>query len=229
MGLAIDTTSTAVDLDQTKLIRLETVKSRIGISDTSNDDVISELIDEASQLVTDFVGYDLAQKAYVETIPGSQHRFLLLSRMPINSVSSITFDGSAITDYTIHDAASGILYRELGWTRSIGYYGPINIDPLPGSEIPNWIVTYVAGFKIPGEEGELSDGEYNLPRSIQAHVFTVVKTLYFNRQRDPNVKSRRVEEFEEVYGTDSINIGTIGVSGLPLSVEKGLSPWKRFV
>lgn len=145
MSLTVQTAAKSSDL-----VQLATVKSRLGTAD-SEDAYLAELIDEISQSVADFVRRPLGRQTYVETRPGNGAAFLHLARTPLERVDTITFDGTAETDYSIDSKEASILYLQDGWSRTSALWGDIDYEVAPGNEKPNWVFTYTAGYLMPGQ------------------------------------------------------------------------------
>jgi hypothetical protein len=132
MGLIVTTKA-----DVTDLIELATIKTRLGISGSSEDSLLGELIDEASSAIVDYVGRDLARQTYAETMKGLGRTRALLSRFPVDSDSvTATIEGVAETGFAVQNAETGILWLEDAWD-----------DRWEDEETVS--VSYKAGFLIP--------------------------------------------------------------------------------
>lgn len=122
------------------LITLATVKDRLGITDTSEDTRLGQLIAEASSAITSYLGRDLARQRYQQSTRGNGERRLLLERFPVDRDSiTLTIDATAYTDFAVFDADVGILSRALSWTC------PSSSD----DDENNIVVTYRAGYVLP--------------------------------------------------------------------------------
>lgn len=132
MSLAVLTPAAVTDL-----IELASVKSRLGISDSSEDTLLAEYIDEACAMVREGLGRELARQRYTETFwPRVTSTDLVLGCNPIDPDSvTITIEDEALAadDFEIRDASAGLLWRQSGWPA--------------GDEIA---VTYIGGFLISG-------------------------------------------------------------------------------
>jgi hypothetical protein len=126
---------TLVRADTTRAVEVAEVKSRLGITVSTHDAVIGSIADDlTSQIVEYMKGRPLALQRYRETIIGDGETRLLLSRMPVEAGSvAVTIDATADTDWSLEDG--GILYREDGWDEDTE---------------PNVVVTYYAGWLMPG-------------------------------------------------------------------------------
>lgn len=127
-----------------KLIALSTVKDRLGITDSSQDVRLGELIAEASSAIEDYVGRSLGRQQYQETLSGNDRLRLGLSRFPVDADSvTLTIDGTAETDFSVEDPSAGILWRENTWTSDFKEIGQ--------REEENVSVTYKAGYILPDQ------------------------------------------------------------------------------
>lgn len=130
------------------LIELASVKTRLGIEGTSEDETLTELIEEASSSIVDYIGRPLARQRYRETIAGEDRPRIVLSRYPVDTDSvTVTVDGIEETDHVIENPANGVLYLSGGWPRTF----PTNyVDYRYGGE-KDITVTYTAGYLLPGD------------------------------------------------------------------------------
>jgi gp6-like head-tail connector protein len=128
----------------TDLLDLVSVKTRLGITDTSEDALLAEYIDEVCSFLRggEIFGRELARQTYQETFfPRQGACELRLSCNPVDSDSvSVSIDGTVLvagTDFEVRNAEAGILYRSSGWwcSTTVGSGGVV--------------VTYAGGFLIP--------------------------------------------------------------------------------
>lgn len=199
------------------LTTVAAVKKDLAITDDDQDEVLADYIGRVSDAVRSFTNRSWARETYVETVKGSGTSKLILARRPIVSVSSVLDSvGQAITDYTIEDPDAGLLYRKNGWTwaPAIGWRSSEYV--VPGSDEPNFTVTYIAGYILPG----FTSGEANLPRDVEDAVIEEVKERYRGRRSgsDERIKSRKI-------GGTTITFDTATASGLQPHVEQMLKPW----
>lgn len=180
------------------------VKASLGIADASQDALIGELIIRVSaEIVTflrlpkadDGVVATLGRETYVETLRDVAATYeLFLTRRPIASIVSVVEDGVTLvagTDYQ-WNSASGVLER------------------LEDDEIGTWnadkiVVTYVAGYVLPDDEGTR-----DLPYEIEeAAIYSISARMSdLNPSAiDPEVKS---ETLFQVYSATYADAGTSG-------------------
>ena len=83
----------------TALVDLSTVKDRLGISDSSQDARLTDLIAEASSAIVAYVGRDLARQTYQESLSGNNRARLSLARFPVDPESvTLTIDDVAVQE-----------------------------------------------------------------------------------------------------------------------------------
>lgn len=97
---------------------------------TTDVALAQSLIDSVSEEVRDAAGCPITVTESTITLPGVNAQFIRVPGGPIRSVTSVTLDGTAITDHKIRD---GRLWRRSGW-------GDIDQDVT---------VTYLHGYNDP--------------------------------------------------------------------------------
>jgi len=131
-----------------------TIKTLLGVSDTSLDAVIDVLIPQADAIIKGYLGREIEQATYTEYYSGSGDQVIVLNQTPVQSITSVNedrdgfygdgtdaFPASSLlvqgADYVLRkdDATntevskSGILYpRSTGkrpWIRSGEYQGGV--------------------------------------------------------------------------------------------------------
>jgi hypothetical protein len=128
----------------TDLVELASIKTRLGITDSSEDSNLEEFIEDVTSVFheAEVFGRVLARQEYVEPFhPVKASYELCLGCNPIDPDSvSVEIDGEALeaTDFEVRDAQAGILYRQAGW--------PCRHTSDEGDGIE---VTYKGGFLIP--------------------------------------------------------------------------------
>lgn len=173
------------------LINLDTLKLELGITDSSSDARLSQIITRASGVVTRISGRvwineEVEEKFYFnfcECVPA-----LVLRRRPIITINSLTENGSALTedvDFSI-DAERGMLYR-------INFVHFVN--GVPGS--PSIVVDYNAGYTIGGSPPG------NVPAIVEQATIIMSKAYWFGGSRDPGIKSETTFELDSVTYRDA--------------------------
>lgn len=199
----------SVPAESTHLTTTSAVKGVLGVSSVKFDAEMERLIGAATDAIEDYVQHVFARQTYVETVNGSGHPMLMLTNVPIVSVSSILCESAAIEDYSIHDANAGILYRSAGWLESawVGWDTQSH-GPRQGTGEKIYTVTYEAGYVTPG----LSDPD--LPKHIEQACIETVVDWYRSSRRDSAIKSKKVGDLaisykgaEEMGASDRIPAG----------------------
>lgn len=98
--------------------------------DVSNVTLVQSLIDSVSAEVRETAGCPITVTDSTITLAGVREQFLSLPGGPIRSVTTVTLDGDAVTDYKVRDNR---LWRLAGW-------GDVDEDV---------VVTYTHGFDSP--------------------------------------------------------------------------------
>lgn len=130
------------------LVTLERV--RLGIlgstSDTSEDTLLQELIEGASEAMAGYWGRPFARQRYQYKVAGDGRCTLLLPIYPVDPDSvTVTINDTAETDFVVYDPAIGLLYRGSGWT------GTLDVD-----EPRNVVVTFRAGWLLPDQVADFA-------------------------------------------------------------------------
>lgn len=191
---------------------IETVKQELGITDNASDERLEGLICTASDIIAAHCDRVFARETVTEFFYPDRRGYcerwdeLVLARTPIESITSISNDDSALaaTDYT-YDANSGLLFRL------------VNNGLLP----LNWWTSH-AGVQVQYVGGyALLNG---LPRGVERAAVLLCKEYYYQTARDPRIRS---ESTPNIYTVD-YQVGVIGnMNSLPPDVVALLAPYKR--
>lgn len=79
--------------------------------------VVTTYLAVASALIREAAGTPITQTTSTVVLEGDHDQRLRLPGNPVQSVSAVTIDGAATTDYKL---TSGVLWRRLGW-RALGW------------------------------------------------------------------------------------------------------------
>lgn len=194
------------------LTTLTRVKSELGITGSSYDNLLEQKIDEASSVIEALLGFRVPKETVTQTFyaqPGDDaRRYLVLDRTPVVEITSVTVDGVAFDDSLWHvDPATGLLYA----LDAAGYPGV-------WSFCNSIVIAYSGGYVMPAESNS------NLPAAIQGAAVDLVSNFWSTRGRDPALKS---EEVPGVYRADYW-VGAVGEEGqLPPSVVSKIAPFRR--
>lgn len=124
--------------------------------DTAQDALLANLLGRASDAIERYCRRPFARESVTETVPGYGDLILELSRRPLVRITSVTYtpSGEAITDAVIEDAGLGWLYREKGWLWTTQRGVVLTDYVAPNTDMPNYSVTYVAGYLVPDDNVE---------------------------------------------------------------------------
>lgn len=201
-------TTVSVAAASRDLTTLATVKTELGITDTTLDAWLSAQITQASQAAATYCNRVFAKETlldYFRLDCGAEK--LLLSRQPVASITSVVEDGATLTaaDYEF-EAATGFLWR------------------LDGSDNRSWwaaakiVATHISGYELLA----------TLPTDIEKACIVMVKQAYFAKTRDPMVKGESIEiPGVETRRTD-LWVGSVpGDNGaIPQEAEGLLGPYR---
>lgn len=182
----------------TALVSLADVKARLGITDTSEDTVLTALIQVATGAIHDFLGYDITSQSRSEIYSGDGRKTLYPRHTPITAVSSLTVNGVAISAAASVNTAGYVISNQ-----RIDLRGH---DFLKG--IQNIALSYTAGYAT-------------VPAAVAEAAAMQVHGLFNARTVDPNVTS------ESVPGVYSASYRQEGAGSLPPAAKMMLQPFVR--
>jgi hypothetical protein len=193
----------------TKLTTKESLKALLGISTTTDDTLMDNIIDRVSAQIVRFCNRDFAKQTVDETMPSDGGRNLITSRFPLVSITSITYDGDTVAaaDYSLQEPNSGFIFNEDGWTYTQGVY--------------LYTVRYVYGYILPSMLGTR-----DLPFDIEQAALIAAKAAYVSRARDPQVRKEYVPDVYSVTYADVAQGGD--ASGLPSDATALLAPYRNY-
>ena len=149
---------------KTRLTTVARVKAELGITASTDDTLLGDLVDRASAAIVSYCHRVFAREAIYETMGGFGDIHMQLGRTPIAGTPSTVYQnegdtgtGTLLTDWSVGDKMRGWLYRRLGWTWTAQRNGGLmasggwldNGFPLANQEEPQFQVTYVAGYLMP--------------------------------------------------------------------------------
>lgn len=176
------------------LIKVATVKLKLGIAEVSQDAILTRLVEEASDAVKSEVKRDLARQIYLETTAGSGTTDLQLSRYPVETAGITALLESDPADFSVSDPQAGILYARAGWRWSAQLAPWYELRRQPGTEVPNVSVTYGAGYILPNWDTSalpgFPTGYYILPLDIERAAWLTVKEWWLEDRRDVAITQR---------------------------------------
>lgn len=190
-GLLTETVPAAT----TQLTTLALAKSTLGLTDSSQDALVTSLIDRASSVISTHCGgrvfglrtvsetfrfnrnsvAAMAGWPYPER-PQSVLRPPLITSLPAATLTSVTEDAALLvrdTDFEI-DQAAGLVWRLRGNFRSWWTAQVVT-------------VVYTTGWKLP------NDASRDMPADIEDHTLNLIRSAYFATGNNPNVAMDLVE------------------------------------
>lgn len=218
-----------ITVDPTSLTSLATLKAVLGLSGTAQDERLSLAINAASAAIENYCHGQFARA----TVTSERHLQagglrLVLKRVPVLSVTSITADGDAvsITDLVIESSKGGILYLPGGFPRSGYERSSLSPGILPGSESPDLLVTYEAGYVTPAQAAE-SGGDYEgetvtLPAPLQMAAVKLASSYYQDGNTAREVARESIDNTSIYYRPDGADD-----LGIPSGLVSLLRPYRR--
>jgi hypothetical protein len=186
----------------------------------------------ASDAIEGYCGREFGKVVdFVESVAGHGTDVLMLSRLPLLSVSSVSLDGEAVpvADYepspSPADGRIGALRRspiaeELWcWTARLRP-GP-SYDKQAGTERRAYTVTYTAGYVLPKDA--TADSPRTLPYDVERACILTVVAGAASKGRDTSITSESVLDASVTYAAPG---AALGVSGLPLEAERLLERYR---
>lgn len=181
------------------LITLTQAKTRLGVTDTSEDSTIRAMSKAATSQVIAYLDYDPRLNEYTHRFDGTNKREVFLPYKPVQGVSSVIINSDTIPESTA--------YNEEGW------YLRDQLVGLRGSRV------FARGHY--NCEVVFSAGYFDLPEEITESVYMALQSLYNAQTVDPNMTS------ESVPGVYSASYNLQAIGGLPQSVRLILEPYRK--
>ncbi len=208
--LTVTTTSTSE-----YMTTLESMKRSLDITNSSQDDLLTENILAAGHAVATYVGYWPLRQRYTETLPGYGNLRIMLSATPVRAVSSIRIDTQLVdpSTYVVEKPLSGIIHRDKGWPWTAGVEWDLEAHVVPRSELNRFTVDYEAGWVLTTSTADhdptlgfiTSSGGRTLPRDFEQAVQEQAKSMYLGRKRDSSIESKRVGALSVTYAKNTSN------------------------
>lgn len=127
------------------IITLAELKSYLGVTDTSQDDVLNIFLDSANDFVEAYVGRNIEADDYTEYKDWDGQRYILLENYPVNTITSFQVNQWTLDtpDYQDVDASEYKLSPKL-WKIFLTFYKERGFQ--------NYKIEYNAGYTtIPGD------------------------------------------------------------------------------
>jgi hypothetical protein len=168
------------------LTTLAAVKTALGISDTSKDTQLEGIINAMSATISAYCNRYFKRATITDEVQAVNfHQYLYLDSYPIQSVTSVSVDGTALvsgTDYFAEpaDKKAGRLYKPTGWT---GQFYSRGTFPEPFAGKRSIKVSYVSGYYLPADVGYIAGADASLPLSLTEAANMAVVERYLDYQR----------------------------------------------
>ena len=189
------------------LCTLADIKTLAGISGNDQDARLELLINQTSAQIASYCNRKFARANYDETYSPSDRQLLILRQMPVVSVSAITSNGVALTDYVLSPeyANNGFLYRELGWNGEYINRSYLTDDPVATRR--NLNVKYTAGYYLPGDIGYVPGSADSLPLDLQFVCQEMTLAVYMQARRNnwDGLQSMTEDGLSYTWGSQATN------------------------
>lgn len=208
--------------DKLALCTLADVKDDLGITDGTSDARLERRILACSDAMLRYLGRPLRREVgRVELLAGFGTANLLPKLTPIESVTSIVFDGDLVpaTSYSVNDGWA--IYSQTGWQSTL--LGVQTISPelewVPGTERRAYEVTYTGGYCLPNDTTQAGA---MLPPALAEAAISFTVTAYRAKGRDESIQA-------ESLGEASVQFrgGVAGLDFIPASVRAVLNSYRR--
>jgi hypothetical protein len=200
------------------LTTVSALEQELGIASGSAGTTLALLeraIHAASQAIASAVGRELHYATgRIERVAGHRTPQLLVRVTPLRSIASIVYLSSSggeetieADDYEIEDASAGIIRRVGGVWLWTGRVTRIDADPLGGSELLLYRVTYTGGWVTPEQATGLLPRD--LPYDIEDACLRLAALVYRARGRDESIRSKKLLDASVTYGATAEAQATI--------------------
>lgn len=209
-------------LTSNALTTLQTVKDELEITDTSQDATLERLINAASDAIERYCERAFHyEEDIVEKVAGYGTPFIVVSRTPIISISSIKIGDSTLDSSEYELTGGGLIYRLNGtWGWSAQYAEGIVYEQIAGTEEQNIAVTYTGGYVTQNQEDNDPTLTRSLPYDLEEACITAVVALYSRIGERADVKRESLMSASYEYDR---------ATGLPTIVLDMLMPYKKVV
>lgn len=135
------------------LVTVAAVKDYLRITASTDDAVLAVLADSVSRLFESEIGRPLARQRYAETFPLSERLRLLLTACPVDpDLVTVEIDGTADSDFSVEDDATGVLYRAGRWNGPDGWREDgehlVEVTYTGGYVSPDAVQTWATGLTL---------------------------------------------------------------------------------
>ena len=202
--------------------------TRAGVDGTSDDDdYLTRQINAASDRISKYCNRVFQwEEDIVEDLAGYGTQFIILSRTPLDSISAIKFDDTALDSdsYEIHDAKAGMLYASGGFVWTTSRANSAAADPFPGYERKSFEATYDGGYITPAQATADPALTRDLPYDLEDACVQLVTLRYRKKGTDPTIKSEKSLSWAASYAVPDAASQPFGI---PVSVASVLDGYAR--
>jgi uncharacterized phiE125 gp8 family phage protein len=177
---------------------LTNVKSRLGISGSSDDTLLTQLMESAERWITEYTGRNFLGGTFTEYFPGNTEH-LCLTNYPVASVISVRLDPTETfgpeselspSDYSVL-AERGVIQSKWGMFLAVPRRGLVNADRTTWRRSPKAVrVIYTVTAEVPADVKQAF-------AQIVGHWYRHVKTLVISGFQ--NVEEQRYGEVSVSY------------------------------
>ncbi len=183
--------------DSTRLCLAGDIMDEMDV-DPDDSATLDKMIQQASDAIVKYCGRYFAKQTYEETVAGFGDCHLMLSVCPVISITSISYNGTTITDYTLQEPESGLVYREAGWLWTTKSFGGVIRKPMPLGEEFEYTIEYEAGYDLPDQLLP------TLPGDVERAAIITVKDWFANRSRNVSIKRLKTTDLTVEHTNDAI-------------------------
>jgi len=174
------------------LISLADVKEGLGITDSSQDNLLTRYINQATDMIERFCnGRRFKQTTYTdEEYSGSETQYLDLKNYPVSSITKLerrTSSDYSVSDFDDIDTSDYILNQA-----NENDYGQIYYPAGFLNGIRNYRVTYVAGYSA-------------IPNDLEEACGKLVSYLLKTANKNEGIKSETLGRYSVTYDKGSYN------------------------
>lgn len=165
--------------DKVAFCTLADLKTELGITDSLSDARLERRIIAASAVIESHCQRRFRRTTVTETLIGYGSPTLFISRTPIESVTSLSIDGTAIdsANYTL-DGDKGILRALTGaWQWTTYRAATASTPPIPGDEYPDYSCIYIGGYFLPNDTAPMPGTATALPDVLIEACLTIAATM----------------------------------------------------
>lgn len=188
--------------------------AKLNITTNEDQTFLIDCARQATDMVKRICGRAFEKGTFTEKVQGTGRQWMLLPVYPIDTITSISFDGETVpaADYELYDAKSGILYKNDGWESYAANAGK------------RYTIVYTGGYITPGKSGR------TFPYDVEAAAMELAKGIYMARLRDPALQSEEVPNvWKGSYGSSSGSKGEFAAETLVTpNVMRLLRPWMAY-